>query len=79
MTQDLYQARYKTAQEIRRHGAVGNLQDGPTIRTHGIATRLIAWPGNPADADGVLPGRGLPHGDLEAPQRGGLSRHRAVT
>jgi mannose-6-phosphate isomerase-like protein (cupin superfamily) len=53
MAQEMYQARYKTAQEIRRHGAIGNLQDGPTIETHGIATRLIAWPGNGYQTESV--------------------------
>lgn len=46
MAAPAYQAKYFTAAEIRRHGAVGNLNEGVTIRTHGIDTRLIAWPGN---------------------------------
>lgn len=40
-----HQARYKTAEEIRRFGAIGNLAQGPEIRAHGISHRLIAWPG----------------------------------
>lgn len=53
MAKEMYQARYKTAQEIRSHGAIDNLQDGPTIRTHGTATRLIAWPGNGYQTESV--------------------------
>jgi hypothetical protein len=53
MTQDLYRARYKTVREIRRHGAVGSLQEGPMIRMHGIPTRLIAWPGNGYQTESV--------------------------
>jgi uncharacterized cupin superfamily protein len=45
MAQEQYQAKYRTLDQIRAGGAIGNLQDGLTIDTHGISTRLIAWPG----------------------------------
>lgn len=41
-----YLARNRTRQEIRRAGAISSLNDGIEMTTHGIATRLIAWPGN---------------------------------
>lgn len=41
-----YLERNRTHDEIRRNGALGNLNDGIEITTHGISTRLIAWPGN---------------------------------
>ncbi len=37
-----FQANYRTPAEIRRGGAIGNLQVGLEIEAHGIATRLIA-------------------------------------
>lgn len=45
MAHEKYQAKYKTAEQIRAGGAIGNLQDGIVIDTHGVSTRLIAWPG----------------------------------
>ena len=44
MTDDV-RARYRTPQQIRSEGAIGNLFDGPTITAHGLHTRLLAWPG----------------------------------
>lgn len=41
-----YWERYRTHTQIRQNGAVSNLGDGIAITTHGIDTRLIAWPGN---------------------------------
>jgi gentisate 1,2-dioxygenase len=41
-----YRERNRTREEIRRGGAIGNLNEGIEIETHGVATRLIAWPGN---------------------------------
>jgi gentisate 1,2-dioxygenase len=38
--------RNRTHDEIRRHGGVGNLNEGIAIDVHGLQTRLIAWPGN---------------------------------
>jgi mannose-6-phosphate isomerase-like protein (cupin superfamily) len=46
-------ARYRTAEEIRAGGAMGNLGDGVEITTHGIATRLIAWPGTGFQTEAV--------------------------
>jgi hypothetical protein len=46
-------ARYRTAEEIRADGAMGNLGDGVEITTHGIATRLIAWPGTGLQTEAV--------------------------
>ncbi|HEX2091287.1 MAG TPA: cupin domain-containing protein [Longimicrobiaceae bacterium] len=41
-----YRERYLTREQIRQNGAIGNLAEGISIRTHGLDTRLIAWPGN---------------------------------
>jgi hypothetical protein len=41
-----YLERNRTYDEMRRSGAIGNLNDGIEITTHGISTRIIAWPGN---------------------------------
>jgi uncharacterized cupin superfamily protein len=48
-----YQARFKTLDQVRAGGAIGNLQDGVTIETHGLSTRLIAWPGNGFQTESV--------------------------
>lgn len=53
MAPQRYQARFKTREEIRAGGAIGNLQDGITIRTHGVDTRLVAWPGNGFQTEAV--------------------------
>jgi gentisate 1,2-dioxygenase len=53
MTDTTYLARYQTAQHIRLHGAIGNLNEGPEIVTHGVPTRLIAWPGNGFQTESV--------------------------
>lgn len=53
MAAEAYQAKYKTHREVRLHGAIGNLGDGPEIRTHGVAARLIAWPGNGYQTESV--------------------------
>jgi mannose-6-phosphate isomerase-like protein (cupin superfamily) len=45
MAAEQFQARYRTFEEIRSAGAIGNLQDGAEITTNGVSTRLIAWPG----------------------------------
>lgn len=41
-----YLERNRTRQEIRRSGAIGSLNSGIEITTHGLSTRIIAWPGN---------------------------------
>jgi gentisate 1,2-dioxygenase len=46
MVDEKWSARFRTHDEIRSHGAIGNLNDGIEIMTHGVRTRLIAWPGN---------------------------------
>lgn len=43
-TQSFY-ARNRTHDDISKRGAIGNLNDGIEITTHGLDTRLIAWPG----------------------------------
>ncbi len=48
-----YLERNRTHDEIRRGGAIGNLNDGLEITTHGIPTRLIAWPGNGFQTESV--------------------------
>jgi quercetin dioxygenase-like cupin family protein len=53
MADERFQAKFRTAAEIRRGGAIGNLQDGIEIEAHGIATRLIAWPGNGYQTEAV--------------------------
>ena len=45
MADEQFQARFRTREEIRSFGAIGNLQDGAEITTNGLHTRLIAWPG----------------------------------
>lgn len=35
-----------THEDIRRGGAIGNINEGIEIKLHNIKTRLIAWPGN---------------------------------
>lgn len=45
MAAEAFQARYKSATEIRQSGAIGNLAQGPEILAHGVSERLIAWPG----------------------------------
>jgi quercetin dioxygenase-like cupin family protein len=41
-----YRARNRTREQIKQTGAVGNVNDGIEIETHGLRTRLLAWPGN---------------------------------
>lgn len=53
MVPDRLRARYRSAAEIKAHGAIGNLRDGAEITTHGIATRLIAWPGTGYQTEAV--------------------------
>lgn len=48
-----YWERYRTHTEIQKNGAVTNLGDGIAITTHGINTRLIAWPGNGFQTEAV--------------------------
>ena len=43
---EIYSESNRTRDEIRLGGAIGNLNGGIEITTHGIPTRVIAWPGN---------------------------------
>ena len=53
MTDDRYRARYRTADQIRAGGALGNLFDGPEISVHGLSTRVLAWPGTGYQTEAV--------------------------
>lgn len=53
MAAESHQARFKTSEQIRAGGAVGNLQDGAVIEIHGVSSRLIAWPGNGFQTESV--------------------------
>jgi mannose-6-phosphate isomerase-like protein (cupin superfamily) len=53
MIDEPYRERNRTHDAIRRNGAIGNLNDGIEITTHGIATRIIAWPGNGFQTESV--------------------------
>src|SRR3712207_3612065 len=44
--EEAYRARNRSHREIRRRGAISSVNDGVEIETHGIPTRLVAWPGN---------------------------------
>ncbi|CAN5524004.1 hypothetical protein BH09VER1_BH09VER1_50570 [soil metagenome] len=48
-----HQAKYFTAEQIRKHGAIGSLNEGVVIKTQGLHTRLIAWPGNGYQTESV--------------------------
>src|SRR5436305_12830897 len=50
---DIWSARFRTHDQIRSHGAIGNLNDGVEITTQGVRTRLIAWPGNGFQTESV--------------------------
>ena len=41
---EAYRARNRMHEEIRQRGAISSLNDGVEIETHGIPTRLVAWP-----------------------------------
>ena len=53
MVADALRARYRTHDEIRASGAIGNLGQGVEITTHGVSTRLIAWPGTGYQTEAV--------------------------
>lgn len=46
MSFEQYRERNRTRAQIKQSGAIGSLNDGIEITTHGVATRLIGWPGN---------------------------------
>src|SRR5215204_2730558 len=43
---ETYRERNRTREQICTGGAIAILNEGIEIETHGVATRLIAWPGN---------------------------------
>lgn len=53
MAAEQFQARYRTAAELRCKGGIGNLAQGPEIEMHGMPARLIAWPGNGFQTESV--------------------------
>lgn len=53
MIADEYRARYRTAEQIRAGGALGNIFEGPKITAHGLATLLLAWPGTGFQTEAV--------------------------
>jgi gentisate 1,2-dioxygenase len=53
MVDEKWDARFRTHEEIRSRGAIGNLNEGIEITTHGMRTRLIAWPGNGFQTESV--------------------------
>jgi mannose-6-phosphate isomerase-like protein (cupin superfamily) len=53
MADERFQARYRTLDEIRSAGAIGNLREGAEITTNGVQTRLIAWPGTGFQTESV--------------------------
>ncbi len=53
MTTHEFRARYRTPQQIRSGGAIGSIFDGPEITVHGLATRLLAWPGTGFQTEAV--------------------------
>lgn len=53
MVPDHLRARYRSADQIRSEGAVGNLFDGVAITAHGLDTRLLAWPGTGFQTEAV--------------------------
>src|SRR4051812_9463516 len=46
MSKEQFQARGRSYADVRQKGAVGSLNDGIEIETHGVRTRLVSWPGN---------------------------------
>ncbi len=53
MAAERHQARYKSYQELRRSGGIGNLAQGPELEVHGLRTRLLAWPGTGYQTEAV--------------------------
>lgn len=80
---DNLRARYRTAEQIRAEGAVGNLFDGPTITAHGLETRLLAWPGTGFQTQSVhvtdvQPGQQSDHYTYDLAEEAILCRHGVV-
>lgn len=53
MVVDDQRARYRTREQIRAGGALGNIFEGPRISVHGLTTLLLAWPGNGFQTEAV--------------------------
>ena len=53
MAAERHQAKFRTYEQIRAGGAIGNLQEGPVIQAHGLSARLVAWPGNGFQTEAV--------------------------
>ena len=53
MIGEKWSARFRSHDEIRSRGAIGNLNDGIEITTQGVRTRLIAWSGNGFQTESV--------------------------
>ena len=53
MTEEGDREQNRTHDQIRSQGAIGNLNEGIEISTHGVSTRLIAWPGNGFQTESV--------------------------
>ena len=53
MVEESYREWNRSHDQIRRQGAMGNLNRGIEITAHGINTRLIAWPGNGFQTESV--------------------------
>ena len=53
MVDDSYREWNRGHDQIRRQGAMGNLNRGIEITAHGISARLIAWPGNGFQTESV--------------------------
>jgi len=53
MIGEKWSARFRSHNEIRSRGAIGNLNDGIEITMQGVRTRLIAWPGNGFQTESV--------------------------
>jgi gentisate 1,2-dioxygenase len=80
---DNLRARYRTAQQIRAEGAIGNLFDGPTITAQGLETRLLGWPGNgyqtqSVHVTNVPPGRQSDQYTYDLAEEAILCRHGVV-
>jgi gentisate 1,2-dioxygenase len=53
MVDKKWSTRFRSYDEIRSHGAIGNLNDGIEITTQDVRTRRIAWPGNGFQTESV--------------------------
>ena len=80
---DEHRARYRTAEQIRAGGALGNIFDGPEATVHGLPTRLLAWPGTGYQTEAVhltivSPGNGSDEYTYDLGEEAILCRHGEV-